>query len=316
MVDITRADAAALIQDAYANDFLQTATATSQALMAFPTVNMGTKTTRLPVLATVPHAKWVGESSTAANGKKPTGKASWGSKELVAEELAVIIPIHENVLDDATTDVLMDIANMGGRAIAYALDAAVFAGINKPTTWTSPDLFASATAGGNVFEIGTGVDDLSGSILQAAESLSEHYDPSEIFARAGLRFKLANQRNSEGSPIFVPALSSAPEGRDSVHGLSAHWMRGTVEGDLPVWDATTAEALIVDPTCVRIGVRQDITVKFLDQATVDGVNLAERDMVALRFKARFAYALRDGIADGTVARTASPAAMVTPTATP
>jgi hypothetical protein len=32
-------------------------------------------------------------------------------------------------------------------------------------------------------------------------------------------------------------------------------------------------------------------VKFLDQATVGSVNLAERDMVALRFKARYAYVL-------------------------
>ena len=52
-----------------------------------------------------------------------------------------------------------------------------------------------------------------------------------------------------------------------------------------------ATALIADPSTVRIGVRQDITVKFLDQATVGGINLAEKDMVALRFKARFAYVL-------------------------
>ena len=45
--------------------------------------------------------------------------------------------------------------------------------------------------------------------------------------------------------------------------------------------------LIVDSTAVRIGVRQDITVKFLDQATVNGINLAEKNMVALRFKARY-----------------------------
>jgi hypothetical protein len=49
--------------------------------------------------------------------------------------------------------------------------------------------------------------------------------------------------------------------------------------------------MVVDAMRVIIGVRQDITVKFLDQATVGGINLAERDMVALRFKARYAYVL-------------------------
>jgi hypothetical protein len=55
---------------------------------------------------------------------------------------------------------------------------------------------------------------------------------------------------------------------------------------------------VVDASRVRIGVRQDITVKFLDQATLgtgeSQINLAERDMVAIRMKARFAYVLGTG----------------------
>ena len=57
------------------------------------------------------------------------------------------------------------------------------------------------------------------------------------------------------------------------------------------WTGAGVQALVADSTRIRIGVRQDITVKFLDQATVGGINLAERDMVALRFKARYAYVL-------------------------
>jgi len=54
----------------------------------------------------------------------------------------------------------------------------------------------------------------------------------------------------------------------------------------------------VDRSRVKIGVRQDISVKLLDQATLgtgeNQINLAERDMVALRLKARYAYVLGDG----------------------
>ena len=57
------------------------------------------------------------------------------------------------------------------------------------------------------------------------------------------------------------------------------------------WTGAGVQAMVADSTRIRIGVRQDITVKFLDQATVGSVNLAERDMVALRFKARYAYVL-------------------------
>jgi HK97 family phage major capsid protein len=318
MVDINRSDVSTLIQDAYASDFIAHATKTSAVLGAFPTKNLGTKTTNLPVLATKPHAAWVAESSTDPSGAKPTRKATWANKTLVVEELAVIIPVHENVVDDATTDVVAEITRTGAEAIAFALDAAVIFGIGKPLTWISKDLYKSATDAGNVFGVGAvGTrDDLAGTFLQAAESLSEVYDPSDVLARKGLRFKLANLRATTGEPIFLSSMSESPGSADQIHGLSAHWVTGTVDdgagGDQLVWDPTIAEALVVDKSRVIIGVRQDIQVKFLDQAVVGGISLAERDMVALRFKARFAYCLGDNVAYGSEVQTSSPVAVVTP----
>src|SRR5207253_8561607 len=148
MADISRTDVATLIQEAYANDFLADAAKTSAVLQAFPTKNLGTKTTHEPVLATKPHAGWVNEHP-AANSTKKTGKVTWADKTLVAEELAVIVPVHENVVDDATESVLQEITKAGGEAIAYALDAAVTFGNGKPTTWQSRDLLSSAINGGN-----------------------------------------------------------------------------------------------------------------------------------------------------------------------
>ena len=79
-----------------------------------------------------------------------------------------------------------------------------------------------------------------------------------------------------------------------------------------VWDRDEAEAFVLDRERVILGVRQDITVKFLDQATVGGIYLAERDMVALRFKARYAYALGNTITGA--GTSATPVAAVTPAA--
>jgi hypothetical protein len=64
---------------------------------------------------------------------------------------------------------------------------------------------------------------------------------------------------------------------------------------------------------VRIGVRQDITVKLLTEATVGSMNLAERDMVALRFKARYAYVL--GTAATPMGTAKVPVGAVTPDVT-
>lgn len=320
MADISRTDVATLIQDAYAQDFLSWAAKTSCVLSAFPTRNMGTRTVHEPVLATKPHAKWVQESSSSAAGAKPTGKVTWADKTLIAEELAVIVPVHENVIDDATESVLAELTKAGAESIAFALDAAVLFGHNKPATWTSNALLPSAViAGGNnhqVISSTPGPDDLAGSILSAAEAISDKYDPTTLLTRKGLKYRLANLRSSQGEPIFQDNMSMNPLAVDSIYGLNVSYATGTVgddaAGDVLVWDPAMAEALVVDRSRVVIGVRQDITVKFLDQATVGGINLAERDMVALRFKARFAYVLGDNIAYGSNVVTSSPVAAIVP----
>lgn len=305
MADITRADVATLIQEEYSSTLLDVAAAQSAALSAFENVPLGTKITNLPVLTALPEAKWVTEDSANAAGTKPTSEATWGNKQFVVEEVAVIIPIHEDVLDDATEDLLARLTTMGGTALGKTLDQAVFFGLNKPATWLSPDLFAAATAAGQLFEIGTGADDLGGSILQAAGAVAANgAEPSTIFSASGLRYLLANLRSTTGGTVFVPSLSDGV-GNDNLFGLTAEYLKNGA------WDATKATAMVADRDRVKIGVRQDVTVKFLDQATVGGINLAEKDMVALRFKARYAYVLGNTI--GANGQPAKPIAAVTPT---
>ena len=267
----------------------------------------------------MPHAEWVTEQSDDPAGTKPTSKATWDNKVLVAEEVAVIIPVHENVIDDATEDVLAEISKVGGQAMGYALDAAIFFGTNKPSTWTDPDLFSAATASGQLTQISTTdpKSDLVGAILQNAEKVigDGEFEPDKLIARRSLRMQLANLRNTQGTPIYLPSLSVSPGAVDQVAGLDAMWVRGTVKGDKPVFDAAKATALVVDSTAVRIGVRQDITTKFLDQATVGGINLAEKDMVAMRFKARYAYVLKNVVAQKNAEKVVrNPVGAVTPAA--
>ena len=115
MAGITRTEVASLISEEYGPEVIKAAVQGSTALAAFPNVNMGTKTLNMPVLATVPEADWV--TDTDNTGIKPQSKATWANKTLVAEEVAVIVPIHENTLDDANADILAAIAALGGQAI-------------------------------------------------------------------------------------------------------------------------------------------------------------------------------------------------------
>lgn len=308
MADISRADVATLIQEEYSSTFLEAAGSAqgSAVINAFGTVPLGTKITNAPVLTTLPEAQWVSESATEDDGVKPTSKTTWGNKRFVVEELAVIIPVHEDVLEDMTEDGLALLSVQGGQAIGAKLDEAVLFGIDKPTTWTDPDLLASATADGNVFQVSAtpGENDLAGSIFQAAGAIADSgANPSTILSASGLRFRLANLRASDGTAILTRTLGGDGSFSDDIAGLRASFVENGA------WDNSQATAIVADRTRVKIGQRSDIQVKFLDQATVGGINLAERDMVALRFKARYAYALGNTI---TRRGQAEPTAAVTP----
>lgn len=302
MAPITRADIAALIEEEYSSTLLNGATASSTVLSAFTTVPMGAKVQNMPALATRPTASFVGE--TAATRKKPNTKFSFENKRLEAQEIAAIIVLNEEDLEDATDDLLEKAALLGGEAVGRTLDAAVLFGNGKPAAWTSPDLFAAATAAGQVYQIGTGEDDLVGSIFQAAEAVDDSgANPDAFLSRGGFKFKLANLRNTDGTPIYLPSLSSAAGSVDNVAGLDAYWNKNGA------WDRAKALGLVADTSSVLIGVRSDISVKFLTEATIDGVNLAENDQVALRFRARYAYTLADVV--GTENERISPVSAIT-----
>ena len=283
MADISRAELSTLIEEAYAQSLLASATASSAALAAIPTVTVPTKTTHFPVLATLPTAGWVSESATEASGVKPQSEAAWANRDLVVEEIATIIPVHEDAIADATVNVLDEIARLGGQAIGKVLDQAVLFGVSKPASWVSKDLLKAATDANQTVEVTPGAanaNDLVGAVNQAAKALAEAgWLPDTLICSLGMRYDVANLRDGEGAPIFRD---------EQFAGFNTVFCRNGA------WDSSKAEILVIDSSRLRLGVRQDITVKLLDQATVSGINLAERDMVAIRLKARFAYVLGTG----------------------
>lgn len=281
MADISRSEVSTIIQEAYAYTLLNAAVNGSSVLQAFPTVNLGTRLTHLPVLATLPEASWVSESATESAGVKPTTQVNWSDLTLVVEELACIVPVHENVLADATAPILEEVTRRAGEAIGKKLDQAVLFGVGKPASWTSDALYPAATAASQNVTFSSGTansSDLVGSVTQAGRAIAAAgFMPDVLLAPLTFRYDVENVRNTLGDPVW---RDESFAGYNTVLNRNGAWNSGT-----------GVQALVADSTRVRIGVRQDITVKFLDQATVGGINLAERDMVALRFKARYAYVL-------------------------
>jgi len=280
MVDINRSDVSTLIEDAYSHALLESVEAGSQCLSAFPTLNLGTKTTNFPMLASLPQAGWVSEDVGDASGTKPTSEVRWKSQTMVVEEIAVIVPVHEDVLDDATSDIVGQIVKSAGTAIGQKLDLAILWGTGKPLSWASDDLWTAASNASQTKAITSGAanaDDIVGAVTQQAKVLAAlGLQPDTLLGPLTFRYDVVNLRDSNGLPIFRD---------EQFAGMNTSFNRNST------WDSSLASALVVDSSRVRIGVRQDISVKYLDQATVNSINLAEKDMVAYRFKARFGYVL-------------------------
>lgn len=286
---IDRAAALALINQQNGSEIWEQATQDSAALRTFRRIPMTAKQQRMPVIDALPTAGFLAADNTA----KPTSSVVWANKVLEAEEIAVIVPIPENVFDDAAFNVWDAVRPRIAEAVGAVLDGAVFFGTGKPTSW--PDaLVPGAVAAGNVISATDNAGDLAED-FNATISLVETdgFDPDTIWSNRALRSSLRGLRNVDGTPIYNPSLRDADV--DSLYGIRMEWVRNGAwvpAGGTNV-APTGARALVGDSGMAVLGIRQDMTYKMLDQATVGGFNLAEQDMIALRCKMRVAFQVAD-----------------------
>lgn len=285
---ISRTDAAALIPEDVAPDIIKRATEQSAALTLFRRVNMSRAQQRMPVMAALPVAYFVNGDT----GLKSTSEAGWTNKYLNAEEIAVIVPVPEAVLDDAAFDIWGETRPFIAEAIGRTLDAAIFFGVNKPATWPNA-IVADATTSGNVVVAGTAAAAAGGvygdisALMGVVEG--DGYDVNGIVAHRKFKGLLRNARSTTGELLNDnPDYSVSPS---AAFGININYpMRG-------LWPtgAGAAEMIAGDFSEGIVAVRQDLTWKILDQAVIQdnaGViqyNLAQQDMVAMRVVARFAW---------------------------
>lgn len=118
---IDRSGAESLIPTQESNEIIQGTIAQSAVLSrGRKLANMTSKQYKMPVLDMLPIAYFVNGDS----GQKQTTKQAWDKKFITAEEIAVIVPIPEAVLDDSEYDIWAEVKPRVTEAFGRVIDGA------------------------------------------------------------------------------------------------------------------------------------------------------------------------------------------------
>lgn len=284
---IDRTGAEALISEQVASEIIQGVTEESAVMrMGRKLANMTKKKYRMPVLDMLPMAYFVDGDS----GFKQTAKMAWKNKYIVAEELAVIIPIPEAVLDDADYDIWGEVRPRAIEALHNKFDAAVLFGTDKPDGWRA-GLVPSAVTAKSVVTLADG-DDLYDKIM-AEEGViatveNSGYLVTGHMADVTMRAKLRGLKDSTGQPLFRNGMQNATT--YTLDGATIDFPRNGS------FDKTQALMISGDFSQLVYSIRQDVTYKVLTEATIVDPStkeviyaLAQQDMVALRIVMRLGW---------------------------
>lgn len=306
----SRADAEALIQEQLIATIQQDAPQQSIFMqLARKLPNMTSRQTRMPVLDMLPMSYWVNGDT----GMKGTTQQAWDNVYLTAEELAVIVPIPEAVADDASFDILGEIQPRVMEAIGQRVDGATIFGVNKPVSWRA-DLLTTARQAGNNVAPGASPNyyDLllgDGGVISKVEASGRMV--TGAVASMAMRAKLRGIKDNDGRPIFKSDMQGATQ-----YALDGAPMYFPQNGS---FDQTRAQLIVGDFSQAVYAIRQDVTVKILDQGVIQDpetkqivYNLAQQDMIALRVVFRMGWALPNPATRMDESRTMCPFAYLEP----
>lgn len=287
---ISRSNAEVLIPEQHSRQIIQDVATRSVALrLGSRMPNMTSKQLKVPVMTGNVTASFINGDT----GLKPTSGMTWDKVYITAEELAVIVPIPEAVLDDADYDIWGEVRPRVVEAFGKAIDSAVFHGTGKPDSWPEGLVPAAIAAGKKLDVTGDLYKDINGEggVISLVEE--KGIAVNSYVGALQLRAKLRGAVDANKQPIFRMAYSNGATSRPGYE-LNGTPIEFPENG---TFDGSKALLLAGNFGYMRYAIRQDITYKILDQAALTDetgkvvLNLAQQDCVALRAVMRLGWAL-------------------------
>lgn len=290
LIDRTGADT--LIPEERAREIIQGVVTQSAVLSQGRRLpNMSSRTYRMPVLDMLPLAYFVNGDT----GQKKTTKMAWDKKIITAEEIAVIVPIPEAVLDDSEYDIWAEVRPRVEEAFGKVIDGAILFDVNKPDSWRD-GIVTTATKASSVVTLGDS-DNLYDKVM-GEDGVIAKVEESGFFvtghmADITMRAKLRGLKDSTGNPIFKADMQNGT--RYSLDGSNMTFPNNGA------FDKSKALMISGDFSQLTYSIRQDITFKLFTEGVVQNTdgsiayNLMQQDMVALRAVMRLGWEIPNPI---------------------
>ena len=236
-----------------------------------------------------------GPSGTTAPGLKQTTDTSWRDVVLTAEELAVVVVIGQNQLDDAMVPIWPEVKEQIAAKMAKAIDEAVtvgtVGGVAVWSSWPTGGIRTHAVNAGNTVAFPTGVD-LYADLLGASGIFSlieaDGFEVNGVVGAISMQAQLRDCRDGIGNPIFHKDPSSGKLA--DLYGAPCYFPKNAA------MSATTG-LILGDWSQLVYSVRQDLTYTIATEGVISDaagnivVNLFQQDAVAIRAVMRLGIAL-------------------------
>lgn len=327
----TEYDAWPLIPEEVSNEIQGGVVAESAVLtMLTQLPNMTSRTQRMPVLATLGSAEFTGNTTTdslAAGvgadvqvddarmlalkgtpygtgdpgevpnegmpGLKPTLQMAWENVYIVAEPIAIMLPVPDDVLDDSSYPIWDAIRPRIIEAFGRRIDEAAIWGVRRPVTWPS-GIVPTAIARGQVVQAGTGADlgiDFS-NVMGILEN--QGFDPTGFMAPPAVKARLRNIRDNNGQPIFANGnlQGGVP---DAVYGLPIKYIKNAS------FRATVAAAICGAMSEAKFAIRTDMSWYIAKEGIISDengkviLNALQQDCKIMRVVMRLGWAVPNPI---------------------
>lgn len=236
----------------------------------------------ITALDALPIAYFVDEG--VSNGRKQTTSAAWKNIKLHMAEIAVIVPIKQNLLNDAKYDIFGQMRPLLIEQAYKLVDEAIILGKNRPALWREGLIPSIINAGKNV------APSTNNTYTQISDAMTEvetsGYDVTGILGGVALKGEFRKGLlDNTGQPLANSEVTELPR----------------VYARNGAWDNTLAKFIVGDFSQAVYSIRQDITFDVFDTGIINDTqgniiyNLMQDDMVALRMVFRMTWGVPNPI---------------------